>query len=173
MPPAPNSAGASRGGRGLRHLRANGQPRGGPWRQGHGTACPGACLEPPGPLCHGTQAAGELIGRVVAGLAQGGGIRAPARVVAGEPNPVWPWRVEAAEQRRAFASSGLCALHGEPVPLEEGAAVWRARHTGASSDDEALKRRARPPSWGWPALAPKSQRFWVGEGGPRPLGGRP
>jgi hypothetical protein len=56
-------------GRGTR--RAHGQPSGGPWRQGHGTSCTGSFLETPGPRCHGQQAAGALIGRVVACLAAG------------------------------------------------------------------------------------------------------
>jgi hypothetical protein len=77
-----------RGWLGLGNLRANGHPSGGPWRQCHCTACEGYCLETHGTLCHGKHAAVELIVRVVAGLAEGLGIRATARVFEVAPHTV-------------------------------------------------------------------------------------
>jgi hypothetical protein len=68
-----------RGWLGLGNLRANGHPSGGPWRQCHCTSCRGYFLETHGTLFHGTQAAVELIVRVVACLAEGLGLRATAR----------------------------------------------------------------------------------------------
>ena len=67
----PHAGGEYRGWLGLGKLRANGHPRGGPWRQVPCPACPGYFLETPGTLCHSKQAAVELIVRVVAGLAEG------------------------------------------------------------------------------------------------------
>ncbi len=51
---------------GLGNLRANGPPKGGPWRPFHCTSCEGYFLETPGPLLHGQQAAVGLIVRVLA-----------------------------------------------------------------------------------------------------------
>lgn len=51
--------------------RANGHPRGGPWRPCHCTSCNGYFLETDGPICHGKQATVELIVRVLACLAAG------------------------------------------------------------------------------------------------------
>src|SRR5215468_1532796 len=88
----------SRGWLGRGNLRATGHPRGGPWRPCHCTACNGDLLETHGTICHGTQAAVELLVRVLACLAEGCGIRATARVCAVAPTTVWHWLVEAAEQ---------------------------------------------------------------------------
>ncbi len=55
-----------RGWLGLGHLRANGHPSGGPWRQFHCTSCQGYFLETHGTIFHGKQAAVELIVRVLA-----------------------------------------------------------------------------------------------------------
>jgi hypothetical protein len=68
------------GGLGLRNLRTNGHPRGGPWRPFHCPSCQGYFLETHGTLFHGKQAAVERIVRVVACVAEGWGIRATARV---------------------------------------------------------------------------------------------
>ena len=76
------------GWRGLGNLRANGHPSGGPWRQFSCTSCQGYFLETHGTLCHGKQAAVELIVRVLACLAEGLGIRATARVFEVAPTTV-------------------------------------------------------------------------------------
>ena len=66
----PHSDGDYRGWLGLGHLRANGHPSGGPWRQLHCTSCKGYFRETHGTLFHGTQATGELMVRVLACLAE-------------------------------------------------------------------------------------------------------
>jgi hypothetical protein len=53
-----------RGWLGWGNRRVKGPPSGGPWRQGHWTACDGYLLEPHGTLFHGQQAPVELIVRV-------------------------------------------------------------------------------------------------------------
>jgi hypothetical protein len=67
----PHAGCDDRGWLGLGHLRANGHPSGGPWRQFHCTSWQGDFLETHGTLFHGQQAAVELIVRVVACLAEG------------------------------------------------------------------------------------------------------
>jgi hypothetical protein len=102
-----------RGGLGLNTLRANGHPSGGPWRQLHCTACDGYFPAHHGTIFHGKQAAVELMVRVLAGLAEGLGIRATARVFEVAPNTVLQWLGEAAEQLRAFSRYFLCDVHVE------------------------------------------------------------
>ena len=94
----PHTDCAYRGWRGLNNLRAHGHPSGGPWRQLHCTACDGYFPEPHGTIFHGKQAAGERIVHVLAGRAEGLGLRATARVCEVDPNTVLHWLVEAAEQ---------------------------------------------------------------------------
>ena len=60
-----------------------------------------------------------LIVRVLACLAEGLGMRATARVFEVEATTVLHWLVEAAEHLRAFAAYFLCALHVQPLQLEE------------------------------------------------------
>ena len=143
-----------RGWLGLGNLRANGHPSGGPWRQFHCTSCDSYFLETHGTIFHGKQAAVELIVRVVACLAEGLGIRATARVFEVAPTTVLQWLGEAAEQLRAFSASFLCNLHLEQLQLDEVYAVLRARKAGEISDEEAIQRLERSPSWGWTAMDP-------------------
>src|SRR6266436_1635762 len=77
-----------RGWLGLGHLRANGHPSGGPWRQFQCTACQGYFLETHGTIFHGKRLSVELIVRVLACLAEGLGIRATARVFEVDANTV-------------------------------------------------------------------------------------
>src|SRR6266571_3140759 len=121
----PHTACADRGWLGLHNLRANGHPRGGPWRQLQGRGCHGYFLETHGTLLHGKQAAGELIVRVLACWAEGLGIRATARVFEVDPNTVLRWLVEAAEQLKTFSQYFLCAVPVEQVQLDELYAVLR------------------------------------------------
>src|SRR5262245_46678417 len=153
----------------LQNLRASGHPRGGPWRQFHCTSCKGYFLETHGTLFHGKQVAVELIVRVLACLAEGLGIRATARVFEVAPHSVLQWLGEAAEQLRAFAASFLCDLHLEQLQLDEVYAVLRDLKTGAISDDEAIRRLERSPSWVWTAMDPKSKLLLVVEVGSRTL----
>src|SRR5215470_4585213 len=97
-PCCPNPDCASRGGVGWGHLRANGHPHGGPWRQLRCVVCRGYFLETLGTLWHGQRASVELIGHVLACLAEGIGIRGTARGCEVDPQTVLQWLVEAAEQ---------------------------------------------------------------------------
>jgi hypothetical protein len=157
------------GWRGLGNLRANGHPSGGPWRQFHCTACKGYFLETHGTFFHGKQAAVELMVRVLGCLAEGLGIRATARVFEVDANTVLHWLVEAAEHLRAFSRSFLCALHVEQLQLDEVYAVLRDLKAGEISNDEAMKRLHRSPSWVWTALDPTSKLLVVVDVGPRTL----
>jgi len=158
-----------RGWLGLRNLRANGHPSGGPWRQFHCTSCQGYFLETHGTIFHGKQAAVELIVRVLACLVEGLGIRATARVFAVAPHTVLQWLVEAAEQLRAFSAHFLCDLHLEQLQLDELYAVLRDLKAGAISDDEAIRRLERSPYWVWTAMDPTSKLLVVVDVGSRTL----
>jgi IS1 family transposase len=111
----------------------------------------------------------ELMVRVLACVAEGLGIRATARVFEVDPNTVLQWLVEAAEQLRAFAASFLCHLHLEQLQLDEVYAVLRARKAGEISDEAAIKRLERSPSWVWTAMDPTSKLLVVVEVGSRTL----
>ena len=153
----------------MNNLPANGHPNGGPWRQFHCTSCEGYFPEHHGTIFHGKQAAVELIVRVVACLAEGLGIRATARVFEVAPNTVLHWLVEAAEQLRAFCASFLCDLHLEQLQLDELYAVLRELKAGEISDEAAIKRLERSPSWVWTAMDPTSKLLVVVEVGSRTL----
>jgi IS1 family transposase len=158
-----------RGWLGRGNLRANGHPSGGPWRQFHCTSCKGYFLETHGTIFHGKQAAVERIVHVLACLAEGLGIRATARVFAVEANTVLHWLVEAAEQLRAFSAYFLCDLHLEQLQLDEVYAVLRARKAGEISEEEAIMRLERAPSWVWTAMDPTSKLLVVVDVGHRTL----
>jgi IS1 family transposase len=167
---ASNLPGAAyRGWLGLGNLRANGHPSGGPWRQFHCTSCQGYFLETHGTIFHGKQAAVELIVRVLACLAEGLGIRATARVFEVDANTVLHWLVEAAEHLRAFAQYFLRDLHLTQGQLDELYAVLSAGKDGAVSEDDALERLARPPSWVWTAMDPRSKLLLAIDVGDRTL----
>src|SRR5438128_4553345 len=158
-----------RGWLGQNNLRANGHPSGGPWRQLHCTSCDGYFPEHHGTIFHGKEAAVELVVRVLACLAEGLGIRATARVFEVDANTVLSWLVEAAEQLRAFSAYFLCDLHVEQLQLDELYAVLRDLKAGEISDDEAMKRLERSPSWVWTAMDPKSKLLLVVDVGTRTL----
>src|SRR5256714_6777105 len=146
-----------RGWRGLNNLRANGHPSGGPWRQLHCTACDGYFPEHHGTIFHGKQAAVERIVHVLAGLAEGLGIRATARVFEVDPNTVLQWLVEGAEQLHAFTSYFLCEVHVHQVQLDELYAVLSAVKEEQMSTEEAIQRLSRSPQWVWTASDPQSK----------------
>jgi hypothetical protein len=104
-------------------------------------------------------------------MVQGLGIRATARVCEVDPNTVLSWLVEAAEPRRAFSVYFLCDLHLEPLQLDELYAVLRAVKDGDRSEDEAIRRLERSPSWVWPAMDPTSKLLVVVDVGGRTLAG--
>jgi hypothetical protein len=165
----PHAGCVYRGCLGLGNLRANGHPSGGPWRQCHCTACEGSFLETHGTLFHGKQAAVDIIVRVVACLAEGLGIRATTRVFEVDPHTGLHWLVEAADQLRAFSAYFLGDLHVEQLQLDEVYAVLRALKAGEMSNDEAMKRLERSPSWVWTAMAPQSKLLVVVDIGSRTL----
>jgi len=154
---------------GLNNLRANGHPRGGPWRQFHCLGCDGYFLETHGPIFHGRQAAVELIVRVLACVAEGLGIRATARVFEVDPNPVLRWLVEAADQLQAFSCYFLCEVHVQQLQLDAWYAVLREVQSGARSEEEASKRLERSPYWVWTAMDPESKWLLVMAVGERTL----
>ena len=164
----PHTDCAYRGWLGLGNLRANGHPSGGPWRQFHCLGCNGYFPEHHGTIFHGKQAAVELIVRVLACLAEGLGIRAPARVFEVEPHTVLHWFVEAAEQLRAFACYFLCDLHVRQIQLDELYAVLSAVKGGELSEDEAIRRLSRSSQWVWTAMDPETKLLLVIEVAPAP-----
>jgi IS1 family transposase len=165
----PHAGCAYRGWLGLGNLRANGHPSGGPWRQFHCAACEGYFLETHGTIFHGKRVPVDLIVRVLACLAEGLGIRATARGFEVDPNTVLSWLVEAAEQLRAFSAYFLCNLHLEQLQLDELYAVLRALKAGEISEDVAIMRLDRSPSWVWTAMDPRSKVLVVVDVGCRTL----
>jgi IS1 family transposase len=165
----PHTACDYRGWLGRNNLRANGHPNGGLWRQFQGPACEGYFPEHHGTSFHGKQAAGELIVHVLACLAEGLGIRATARGFAVEANTVLQWLVEAAEQLTAFSAYFLGDLHVKQLQLDELYAVLRDLKAGVLSEDEAMKRLERSPSWVWTAMDPDSKLLLVIDVGMRTL----
>ena len=114
----PPAGGDDPGGRGVGPLRAPGQPRGGLGRPLSWGACPGDVLETPGPRGPGPRLVGALRGRGLACVAEGLGLRAPARGGEVEPPPVRLGLGEAAEPRKALTRSVLCAVPGQPWPRD-------------------------------------------------------
>jgi hypothetical protein len=96
-------------------------------------------------------------------------MRATARVFGVDANTVLHWLVEAAEQLRAFSASFLCDVHVEQLQLDELYAVLRDLNAGLISDDEAIERLERSPSWVWTAMDPKSKLLVVVDVGTRTL----
>jgi hypothetical protein len=165
----PHSDCAYRGWRGMHNLRANGHPHGGPWRQLHCTAGEGYFPEHHSTIFYGKQAAVELIVHVLACLAEGLGIRAPARVFEVDANTVVHWLVEAAEQLTAFSAYFLCDLHVKQLQLDELYAVLSAVKDGEITEAEAIKRLSRSPQWVWVAMDPESKLLLTIEVGARTL----
>src|SRR5262249_37663517 len=111
----------------------------------------------------------ELIVRVLAGLAEGVGIRATARGFEVDPTTVLHWLVEAAEQLRALSAYFFCDFHLEQLQLDEVYAVLRDRKAGAINAEEASARLERAPSWVWTAMDPTSKLLVVVDIGNRTL----
>jgi hypothetical protein len=153
----PHTDGDYRGWLGLKNLRANGHPNGGPWRQFYCTSCHGFFPEHHGTIFHGKQVAVEPIVHVLACLAEGLGIRATARVFEVAPNTVLHWLVEAAEQLTAFTSYFLCEVHVQQLQLDELYAVLSAVKDGEISEEEAILRLSRSPQRVWTAIDPQSK----------------
>src|SRR5882724_11493855 len=165
----PNPDCAYRGWVGWGHLRANGHPSGGPWRQLLCSACRRYFLEALGTIFHGKRASVELIVRVVACLAEGLGIRGTARVFEVDPNTVLQWLVEAAEQLRAFSQHFLHGIRARQVQLDELFALLSAVKDGAGSAADAIERLERSPQWVWVAMDPERKLLLALDVGERTL----
>jgi hypothetical protein len=165
----PNPDCASRGWVGWGHLRANGHPSGGPWRQLLCVVCRRSVLETLGTLLHGTRASVDLIVRVLACLAEGLGIRGTARGVEVDPKTVLQWLVEAAEQLHAFSRHVLHDVEVRQVPLDELFALLSAVQDGKVSEAEASERLEHAPQWGWAAMDPERKRLRALDVGNRTL----
>jgi IS1 family transposase len=151
------------------NLRANGHPNGGPWRQLLCVACRRYCLETLGTLFHGKRVPVDLIVRVIACLAEGMGIRGTARVFEVDPNTVWQWLVEAAEQLRAFSQHFLHGIRVRQVQLDELFALLSAVKAGEVSEADAIARLERVSQWVWVAMDPESKLLLVIDVGNRTL----
>ena len=151
------------------NLRANGHPKGGPWRQLLCVACRRYFLETLGTLFHGKCASVELIVRVIACLAEGLGIRGTARVFEVDPNTVLQWLVEAAEQLRAFAQHFLQGIRVRQVQMDELFALLSAVKDGAVSEADAIERLERMSQWVWVAMDPESKLLLAIDVGDRTL----
>src|SRR5262249_19584868 len=132
-------------------------PGGQPRRQLQCVSCQGYFSETHGTIFHGKRSSVELIGRVIACLAEGLGIRGTARVFEIDPNTVLGWLVEAAEQLKAFSAYFLCELPLKQVQLDELYAVLSAVKDGDMNEAEAIERLSRSPHWVWTAIDPESK----------------
>src|SRR5215831_21405433 len=160
---------AYRGWVGWGNLRANGHPRGGPWRQLLCIACRRYFLERLGTIFHGKCASVDLIVRVIACLAEGLGIRGTARVFEVDAKTVLQWLVEAAEQLHAFSQHVLHEVRVQQVQLDELFALLSAVKAGEVSAVEAIKRLERSPQWVWVAMDPESKLLLTIDVGDRTL----
>src|SRR6266705_67273 len=165
----PNPDCAYRGWVAWGNLRANGHPKGGPWRQLLCVACHRYFLETLGTIFHGKRASVELIVRVIACLAEGLGIRGTARVFEVDPKTVLQWLVEAAEHLQAFSRHFLHDMHVHQVQLDELFALLSAVKDGEVNEAEAITRLERTSQWVWVALDPESKVLLAIDVGDRTL----
>jgi hypothetical protein len=89
-----------------------------------------------GTIFHGKRMDVERMVHVLAGLAEGLGIRATARVFEVAPHTVLQWLAEAAEQLRAFSAYFLGDVHLDQLQLDELYAVRREVKAGELSDEK-------------------------------------
>jgi hypothetical protein len=152
---------AYRGWVGWGNLRANGHPTGGFWRLLLRVVCHRYFLETLSTLFHGKRVSVELIVRVIAGLAEGLGIRGTVRVFEVDPNTVLQWLVEAAKQLQTFSQHVLYDVEVRQVQLDELFALLNAA--------EAIERLERSPQWVWVAMDPESKLLLAIDVGDRTL----
>jgi hypothetical protein len=138
-----------RGGLGRHNLRTQVPPSGGPWRQVPCLGCHGVFPPHPGTLWHGQQAAVERLVHGLAGLAEGRGIRATARVLL-PPTPYWTgwWK----RRSRALAFLRLSCV----ISTSNRYNSMRCIPCSAPSR-RASSRRPRPSS---ACLAPRTGSGW-------------
>jgi IS1 family transposase len=122
-----------------------------------------------GTIFHGKRASVELIVRVIAGLAEGLGIRGTARVFEVDPNTMLQWLVDAAEQLQAFSRHILHDVGVRQVQLDELFALLSAVKDGEVSEAEAIERLERSPQWVWVAMDPESKLLLAIDVGDRTL----
>jgi IS1 family transposase/transposase-like protein len=151
------------------HIRANGHPDGGPWRQFQCLGCQGYFQETHGTPLHGTRVAAERLVWAVASLAEGLGIRAVARVFEVDPNTGLQWLVAVADHAAAFSQHFLHDVRVSQVQLDELFALLRAVKAGDVSEAEAILRLARSPHWVWAAIDPVSKLLLALDIGDRTL----
>jgi hypothetical protein len=114
----------------------------------------------------GIRTSPDLIVHVIACLAEGLGIRGTARVFEIDPNTVFNWLREAAEQLQAFSAYFLHDIRLNQVQLDELYAVLSAVRDGEMSEDAAIDHLSTSPRWVWTAIDPESKLMlsaWVGE----------
>src|SRR5215510_4975765 len=165
----PHPACAYWGWAGWGQLRAQGHPKGGPWRQLLCGACRRDGLATLGPILHGQRASVERIVRVIACLAAGLGIRGTARGFAVAPHTVLQWCVAAAEKLQAFSRHVLQDVRVRQGPLDALFAWLRAVQDGEGNAAEALARLERSHQWVGGAMAPASKVLLTIAVGERPL----
>jgi transposase-like protein/IS1 family transposase len=151
------------------NIRANGHPGGQSWRQLQCVSCHGYFVETTGTIFHGKRASPELMGRVIACLAEGLGLRGTARVFEIDPNTVLQWLGEASEQLKAFSAYVLHDLPITQVQLDELFATLSAVRKGDSSEAEAMDQLSRAPHWVWTAIDPESKLLLSVQVGDRTL----
>ena len=98
---------------------ANGHRGGQQWRPFQCGSCHGYFYETHGTMFHGKRSSPELIGHVIACLAEGWGIRGTARVFEIDPNPVRGCLGEATEQLQAFSGYFLRELEINQVQFDD------------------------------------------------------
>src|SRR5262245_42845028 len=165
----PHARCAYRGWLGLRNLRANGHPSGGPWRQFYCTACEGYFQETHGTPLHGKRVALDQLVWAVGALAEGLGSRAVARVFEVDPNTVLHWLVEVADHATAFSRYVLHDVRVTQGQLDELFALLSAVKAGEVSEAEAITRLARSPHWVWTAMDPVTKLLLTLDIGDRTL----
>src|SRR5206468_9443440 len=107
--------------------------------------------------------------RVLACLAEGVGIRGPARGFEVAPHTVLPGLGEAADQLRAFSQHCLPDVRVQQGQLDALCALLSAVQDGTVSEAEAIERLERSPQGVWVALAPESTLLLASEVGARTL----
>lgn len=90
-------------------------------------------------------------------MVQGLGIRGTARVFEIDPNTVFNWLMEAAEQLQAFSAYFLHDLRLNQVQLDELYATLSAVRDGERSEEEAIDHLSTSPLWVWTAIDPESK----------------
>jgi hypothetical protein len=154
---------------GLGNLRANGHPGGKPWRQFQWVSCHGSFYETHGTIFQGQHASPDLIVWVIAGLAEGLGMRGTARVFGIDANTVLQGLVEAAEQLQTFSHYFLRELPTQQMQRDALYAGLSAVRNGDRSEAEAVERLSRSPHWVWTAIVPESKLLLCVQVGERTL----